>query len=273
MMTGQRWGRRFPLPILALLLLLVAIASAQTSTKPISKKGLIDALHIGGLSNGELVQLVRQRGVNFVLTPEVERELRQAHASPELIEAVQANNRSAVVPPTVAPEVRPAIIPPITPPAPVYPQTPGIYVSKGGHWTPLIAEGFTWKHEGIFKKFGTAAIGKGSFKGEIPGNRTPTNVSDPATFLIYTQSGANVTEYVLLRLHRKGDSREFKVPAESALHPRGDKQDVVPFSSHRVADRTFSVTFSEGAGDYGFLLPGATVGEMERGKILSFRVE
>ncbi|HLJ44426.1 MAG TPA: hypothetical protein VKU01_00375 [Bryobacteraceae bacterium] len=259
------------LACIAILLFAAAALFAQSGGKPISKKGLLDAIHIGGLSNAELVELVRTRGVSFALTPDIETELRQAHASAELIEAVRTNNRSG------APPAKPSAMPPpggsvLPPPAPVYPQTPGIYISKAGRWTPLVAEGLSWKHEGILKKFGTAGIGKGSLRGEVPGNRSPVAVSDPATFLICTEPGANVSSYVLLRMHRKNDNREFRVPAETLLHPRADKQDVIPFSSRRVADRLFTVTFSEGTGDYGFLLPGATEGESQSGKVLSFRV-
>lgn len=61
--------------------------------KPITKQGLIDALRIGGLSLQELVQFVRERGVDFQVTPEVEAELRTAAAQRELIDAARDNFR------------------------------------------------------------------------------------------------------------------------------------------------------------------------------------
>jgi hypothetical protein len=69
------------------------------SPKPITKQGLIEALRIGGLSPQELAERVRERGVDFQLTPEVEAELRTATAQSELLEVVRTNYR----PPSLAP--------------------------------------------------------------------------------------------------------------------------------------------------------------------------
>ncbi len=57
--------------------------------KQITKNGLIKALKVGGLSPVELTQQVSSRGVDFLLTPDVEMELRQAGASGEVIEGVR----------------------------------------------------------------------------------------------------------------------------------------------------------------------------------------
>jgi flagellar basal body-associated protein FliL len=83
--------------VLAVLSLLVSPAGAQ-APKPITKQGLIDALRIGGLTLQELMQFVRDRGVDFQVTPEVEAELRSAAAQRELIEAVRGSFRGAVAP-------------------------------------------------------------------------------------------------------------------------------------------------------------------------------
>jgi hypothetical protein len=91
--------------MLAVLSLLVAPAGAQ-APKPITKQGLIDALRIGGLSLQELIQFVRDRGVDFQVTPEVEAELRTAAAQRDLIEAVRGSFKGAAAP--GAPAVPPA---------------------------------------------------------------------------------------------------------------------------------------------------------------------
>ena len=46
-------------------LVLLTVSALEQTAKPISKKGLIDALNIGGLSQQELSQLVQQRGVGI----------------------------------------------------------------------------------------------------------------------------------------------------------------------------------------------------------------
>jgi hypothetical protein len=69
-------------------------ASMQTAKKPISRKGLVDAVKINGLSTAELVQQIQTRGVAFEMTPDAEEELRQVGARPEVIEAARANYRA-----------------------------------------------------------------------------------------------------------------------------------------------------------------------------------
>ncbi|HUQ90455.1 MAG TPA: hypothetical protein VM120_02160 [Bryobacteraceae bacterium] len=94
----RTWICRSVLAFFAALLLLSISASAQ-SAKPISKKGLIDALKIGGLTQQEMVQFVKQRGVDFKATPVDEGELRAAGASQELLTAVKASFRAPAVEP------------------------------------------------------------------------------------------------------------------------------------------------------------------------------
>ncbi len=72
--------------------------AAVQAPKPITKQGLIDALRIGGLTLQELIQLVRERGVDFPVTPETEAELRNAAAQRELIDAIRNSYRGGAVP-------------------------------------------------------------------------------------------------------------------------------------------------------------------------------
>jgi tetratricopeptide (TPR) repeat protein len=83
-----------------ILLLLNCAAPLQASPQranPIKKKGLIDALGTGGLSAAELVELINQRGVNFRMAYDDEEELRNAGASPVVLEAVRRHYRNTPV--------------------------------------------------------------------------------------------------------------------------------------------------------------------------------
>ncbi len=90
-------SRRIAL-VLASLLMTALILGAQNApaVKPISQSGLQEALRIGGLTTQELVDIVRQRGVTFQMTDQVETELRTAGAETALIEAIRANYRSPI---------------------------------------------------------------------------------------------------------------------------------------------------------------------------------
>src|SRR5688500_10982802 len=77
-------------------LLFAGAASTQTSKKPISKKGLMDAVKINSLSTRELVQHIERRGVSFEMTSADESDLQGVGARPEVIAAARANYRPAV---------------------------------------------------------------------------------------------------------------------------------------------------------------------------------
>lgn len=83
---------RFRSSIVCVLSLALALSGMQSpAVKPITKRGLLEALKIGGLTQSELVRKIRERGVNFAVTAEVEQELRRAGAAPEVIQAARDN--------------------------------------------------------------------------------------------------------------------------------------------------------------------------------------
>ena len=86
--------------LVAFCLALFAVAGARTfaqniesSTKPITLKGLEDAIKIGGLQESEFIGIIQSRGVDFVLTPQITDTLRGLGASAAVIQAVGANYR------------------------------------------------------------------------------------------------------------------------------------------------------------------------------------
>ncbi|MCC6365934.1 MAG: hypothetical protein IT165_20655 [Bryobacterales bacterium] len=98
------WNKTFSrqlAAIAAFFFLLILHASAQ-AVKPISRKGLLDALQIGGLAQSELESFVKQRGVDFKLASQDEAELRKAGASQGLLDAVKASYRAPAHAPTPA---------------------------------------------------------------------------------------------------------------------------------------------------------------------------
>ena len=78
--------------------LAVTQAFSQHST-PIKKKGLIEALDAGGLSEAELTKFIVDRGVEFRLTYDNEEEIRKAGATDGMVDAVRKHYRRAPSPP------------------------------------------------------------------------------------------------------------------------------------------------------------------------------
>jgi hypothetical protein len=83
-------------------LVVCAAATAQTAKKPITKKGLMDAVKINGLTTQELVQQIERRGVDFEMTPDAESDLRSVGARPEVIDAARSNYHAPATVPAVA---------------------------------------------------------------------------------------------------------------------------------------------------------------------------
>jgi S1-C subfamily serine protease len=93
-MTSKRLLRALTsgaLPLAALLALSVC-AAAQIRT-PVTEAGLLRALRGRVLTTAQIVREIQTSGVDFQLTPQVEAELRQAGARPEVIRAVASNYR------------------------------------------------------------------------------------------------------------------------------------------------------------------------------------
>ncbi len=90
MMPCRRFRKSiaFAAAIFACTLAMTPCAQGQASKEPLSKDEVISLLK-GYVSPKRVAKLARERGVDFELTPETERELRQAGASQEAIEAIR----------------------------------------------------------------------------------------------------------------------------------------------------------------------------------------
>src|SRR5215469_15536727 len=82
------------LAVIATVISVVVAGGSLQAKKPISKKGLLEAIRLNGLSTSELIERIQDRGVSFQLTDDDARDFQQAGARPELIEAVKANYRA-----------------------------------------------------------------------------------------------------------------------------------------------------------------------------------
>ncbi len=244
---------------LALFALACACAFAQsTDTKPITLKGLEDALKIGGLKDSELIAQIKSRGVDFILTNQITDDLRGLGASAAVIQAVGANYRGPAAP-AVNPVTPPPPTPVVPPPSPTiptpshatagYPSAPGIYFKQGSAWTRLQQESVVW-HSGLAKnlKIFTHGVVNAEATGDMPGAHSATSVHDPASFIIWPASGLTIGNYLIVHLHGKKDDREFKISI-GQLH----SADQVDFRPAKVSNNLFEVDFSQGQGDYAFV--------------------
>lgn len=275
-------------PVVATVALLLlhgpTVTFAQESTRPITEKGLVTALTIGGLSSQELIDIIDRRGVSFALTPDTEQQLRAAGATSAVIEAVRAHYHagpegasqpsSPLAPAPVAiASVASAATPASTAPMhPSLPENPGVFFREGANWNQLRPESAAWYHEGLMHDLskGSGGLLHGELTAEIAGTHSPVTMHSPVSFLIHTANGAMLQDYLLIHLHEKHDNRNFKV----ALGGSGSK-DAVDFRAAKVSDDLYEISFTQGTGDYAFLIRSVVPANNKgphQGQVLTFRI-
>lgn len=135
----------------------------------------------------------------------------------------------------------------------------GVYYKKAGTWNEMLPEVVNWKTGGVMKSIASAGMVKGDVNGRISGPNSRNSLTSPIEVVIYTPEGVAITEYQLLHLREHSDSREFRTVTGGVMHVSGGAtRDVVPLEGTKLATRTYKVLLpSLGAGEYGFLPPGA----------------
>jgi hypothetical protein len=229
-----------------------------------------------GLGDGIIVQQIRKNGQAFDLTPDQLIQLKSAAVSDRVISAMMDPSKPdapALTVPAAAASTQTAVDPSL-------PSEIGVYAKKQGTWTEVLPEVVNWKTGGVFKNIATAGIVKGDINGHLEGPNSRNSFSTPIEFLIVAPEGTAITEYQLLRLRpsQNLDSREFRTVTGGVMHvSSGATRDLVPFEGKKISPHVYGVIFPSnlGAGEYGFLPPGAygaSNGAGSTGKLYSFRV-
>lgn len=274
-MTDLRKHAQILASAVILLLSLQSGSGAQESAKPITEKGLVSALTIGGLESQELVEIIDRRGVDFALTPEAEQQLRAAGATDAVLEAVRTHSRQPGAMQTVVSEpiAVAAAGPPTRSPSNEGASLPGhagVFYRDGTNWIQLRTESATWHHEGLVHDLNKGGLIHAEISGQIAGNHSPITMHSPASFLIRTTNGAMLQDYLLVHLHEKNDNRNFKV----APGGKGSK-DAVEFRPAKIGDEIYEIDFTQGTGEYAFftrsIIPGGK-NDPRDGQVLTFRI-
>jgi hypothetical protein len=155
------------------------------------------------------------------------------------------------------------------------PENAGVYVVLRGKPTEMEPEVVNWQTGGVAKSWATLSLVKGDLNGKVVKPNSPTRLTAPLEFLIKPIEGTSVTEYQLLRLHQKGNRREFRSVTGGVLHQSGGAQrDEMPFESAKIGNQLWRVRVdSLQTGEYGFLAPGtSSVSISASGKMYTFGV-
>jgi hypothetical protein len=151
------------------------------------------------------------------------------------------------------------------------------YQDRNNTWQPMLSEVVNTKSGGVLKHIATDGIVKEDMNGHVKGAESETRLTADTNILIFMQDNYTASDYVLVRLHRNSNNREFRAVTGGVFHSSGGAtKDTVEFGSQKVAPHMYRLIFSNppSPGEYGIIPPGAiaTTTLAARGKIFSFSI-
>jgi hypothetical protein len=253
-------------------LLLFALSTAFT--QEILNNSSIIKMVKSGLSETIILGVIQQQQGTYSTKVDDLIELKKAGVPDKVIEAMVAKGSATAAEASGGKDVKSAAAPATLPVMEI-----GVYFKKGDQWTEVLPEVVNWKTGGTIKTLASVGVVKKDINGNLAGPSSRNSVQGPLEFMIVAAEGVAITEYQLIRLRSNKDYREFRTVTGGILNQQsGAMRDMVPFEGKKVSSRTFSVVLpaSLGAGEYGFLAPGATGagsgGAAQLGKMYTFRL-
>ncbi len=152
----------------------------------------------------------------------------------------------------------------------------GAYAMVKDALAPLPVEVVNFKTAGTLGMAFTYGLKKAKFQGIVPGQQSSMRLKNPVTFIVRCADGTAPTEYQLIQLNPKNDSREFTESKMGLLGASGgvDRQ-ALSINFQRIGHNTYKGTISDlKGGEYGFLAPGALASGngASTGKLYTFGV-
>ena len=248
---------------ITLSLLLGGVVFGQALQKRTSIDDVIE-MSKAGVSESLIITTLHKEGQPFNLKATDMVRLKQAGVSDAVVQAMLDPSGSTSTPPAVAAPANPTL-------------DIGVYAKKDGKWVEVLPEVVNWKTGGVIKTIASGGIVKGAINGNIQGPNSHNSVKSPLEFMIIAAEGVAITEYQLIRLRPNRNYREFRTVTGGIMHIEGGAtRDLVPFEQKKTGTRTYEIVLpaSIGAGEYGFLPPGAvtSANSASLGKMYTFRV-
>jgi hypothetical protein len=244
------------------LLVLPPLAFAQ-SQKPLTRTDLVQ-MKTAGFDDQTVINAITADGVSLDTSVQGLITLKQSGLSERVIDAALA---------AVAPKPSSSNV---SAPDNGIPDEIGAYVMAKGVLIPLPVEVVNFKTAGTLGMAFTYGIKKAKFQGTVPGQQSATRLANPVTFVLRCADGTAPTEYQLIQLDKKKDSREF---TESKMGLTGASGGVdkaaLSINFQHVGHDTYKGTIADlKLGEYGFLAPGAlaSANGASTGKLYTFGV-
>jgi hypothetical protein len=98
------------------------------------------------------------------------------------------------------------------------------YQDKNKAWHPISSEIVNTKSGGLLKSIATDGIVKGDTNGHIKGAESPTKLTTESNILIFMPETSSANDYILVKLHRNSNNREFRAVTGASSTPPGARQ-------------------------------------------------
>jgi len=150
----------------------------------------------------------------------------------------------------------------------------GVYTQVKDQLTPLPVEVVNFKTAGTLGMAFSYGLHKAKLQGTVPGDKSSAQLTLPVTIVLRCPDGTAPTEYQLIELSPKKDTREFteaKVGVTGAS--AGVDNQAFALNFQKIGHDTYKATITDlKKGEYGFLAPGTAVSmtTVSTGKLYSF---
>lgn len=270
----SRFGTLVAASLLSYALLLPAFSDDIPGVKRRLTNQDIIALVSSGISEEVILTKIRTTSsagngaTSFDTSVEGLKQLKAASVPDSIIKAMIDPTPAA---PTVVAVSTPTTLGPNLPPPEV-----GVYWKDGGNF--VLIQGQTISQSKVGGRaanvltYGIKGVHWDAF---VNGNTSSNRVRElRPTFYLYVPDGSSAADYVLLKLNRKGDRREFEIGSFGAwLGGRSgvNRDKEVPFKSDHVGIRIYRVSLNSDLkpGEYAFFMgtgqQSATGGQMAKG--------
>jgi hypothetical protein len=262
------------------LVLTLLVAAFLTGDTADAQQGLTNTdivkMQSAGLSESIILSTVNTQPAAYDTSTDGLLALKKAGVSDAVVAAMISRNavmKSGVANPsgTNLPSAAPSGPPPGVDEVGVY------YQDKNKAWHLIPSEIVNTKSGGVLKSIATDGIVKGDTNGHIKGAESPTKLTTGSNILIFMPETYSANDYILVKLHRNSNNREFRAVTGGVFHSSGGAtKDTIPFGSQKMAPHVYELTFGAplSPGEYGIIPPGATATNnlAAAGKIFSFSI-
>jgi hypothetical protein len=246
--------------VTAMMCLLVSLVYAQELTTRMGNKEIIEMVGLG-LSEDVIIEKIRTAPeVKFETDLEALKALKEAKVPDAIIkQMINPKAAPAVAAAPAAAVVNAAAKEVVDPNLP--PKEVGVYWKNGAEFVYIEGQNVSQAQIGgrAASKF-TMGIKSKHWNAYLNGPESKNRVKDQSpVFYFYVIEGTSANDFVLVKLDKKGDRRQFEVGSiggwtgqKSGLREGNMKG----FTSERVANRMYKVTITEPlkGGEYGFFM-------------------